>query len=177
MSLTNFDPHRRSNNRQSGFLATRPSLYVLFWSRQGIFNGLDEPESSFTMSLRSTRRIFPNNLPLPPRPFFPTRSIQLAVVPDPPATVFHMMKRTNVELPLVLVSSRTTDHQEFTRTICAEGRKYRATFFVSSGPSRDSNSSISIFKLLLSSRYCTDRSVSRTPHLVFHFEVPLLLFK
>ena len=34
MNLINFDPHRHSNNRQYGFLATRPNLCALSWSRQ-----------------------------------------------------------------------------------------------------------------------------------------------
>ena len=34
MNLTNFGPHRRANNRQYGFLATRSNLCKEPWSRQ-----------------------------------------------------------------------------------------------------------------------------------------------
>ena len=131
-------------------------------------------------------------------PFFPTSSIQLSVLPDPPVTVFHLKKQTHflsprcAKPPLVLVPSRTTAHQKFTRTICAEGHKCRATFFAPSFFQDSSKIHVRIvwdqqrfqlftfhystfFQVLL--RLCNDCSVSRTPHLVFHLEVPLLLFK
>ena len=88
---------------------------------------------------------------------------------------------------LVLVPSRPTDHQECTRTICAESLKYRATFVVPCFTQDSSKKYLRVvwaqqrfrlfnvhlqtftfFQVLL--RLCSDRSVSRAPHLVFHFE-------
>ena len=39
--MTNCDPHRHSNDHHYGFLATRPNLCALFWSRQYISVELD----------------------------------------------------------------------------------------------------------------------------------------
>ena len=95
---------------------------------------------------------------------------------------------------LVLVPSRTTDHQEFTRTICAEGLKYHGAFHVPCFFQDSLKIHLRVvwvrrrfqlfnFHLLIFTffrvvlRLCNDRSVFRTPHLVFHFENLLLLFR
>ena len=95
---------------------------------------------------------------------------------------------------LVLVPSRTTDHQEFTRTICAGGLRCRAPSLVPCFFKDSSKIHIRIiwaqqrfqrfnfhFKFLLSSRYCFVLAMFvlslAHSHLVLHLEMPLLLLK
>ena len=111
---------------------------------------------------------------------FPKGSIQISALPDPLATVVHLKKQTNFVAMVRSAILWCLSHRERLTTKNALGPSVLQPFSskirlkstaLSSGRSRDSNSSISnfqtftFFQELLCLR--NDRSVFRTPHLVF----------